>query len=561
MALTTNFDQLLLAACATCGVAPTVYDCATASSSEDFSARPLVVYLNGQRHMQTALGSGDEVARHRRRVEPVIKRILGQGMPVVAVGMSGEDDIVTPILAAHDRFRHRLFWLAHRDSPKLPAVLLRPRDALYIGGHDAESFFTSLAVALKTLPPGFVADPVSDLANRLETIRRPLSGGLSEQVDFWISWLRANAVKLPANAGPPVMPELRWPPTAPPVTEGAPPTENGDKDLQPIPAGDEKTASEPKLKLVVGDYESLVDDHAAGLLDSDEGKAAAAAALAIEPDMHEALLNWASALHVQAQSSGGEEAARFWAEAVAKYESALEQRSDDPETLTDCANALIAFARSRPEAEEVLARALNKLEAAYALGDNSAYVGLLELTLCHGEKDQLARMLDRKPAKLPLRCHFVLALISLVTRIEADEPFDLDPFDDLPELREAPCQGWEFQDYDSVIGRLDPENGDLIQAIIDLLQGRRPLTEWARWRDNWLIDRAHRQTQPEKFVAPGLVHRPKRRRQPKFGKLMHRQRPGARGRERSECAGSLVGLGPAGPGSRRSGQGSILARR
>ena len=37
-----------------------------------------------------------------------------------------------------------------------------------------------------------------------------------------------------------------------------------------------------------------------------------------------------------------------------------------------------------------------------------------------------------------------------------------------------------------------------------------------------------------------LVHRPKRRRQPKFGKLMHRQRPGARGRERSECAGALV---------------------
>ena len=267
----------------------------------------------------------------------------------------------------------------------------RINDAYFVSGYTAEGFFTALADSLHILPPAFVEDPAALVGERLRAAKQPESPELARRVDAWAERLVGAAKPQQERVEP-----------APPKSQASPAT------------GEESKVDAPRLRLVVGDHQGLVDDHADGLLDSAEGREAAASALVvlgnehaeravatgadglwqqacdrykealeIRPDMREALLNWASALHVQAQSKSGLEAATVWADAVIKYEAALRLRFDDPETLTDCANALIALARFSPEAEaeELLTRALDKLKGAYALGDGAAFVGLLEVAL------------------------------------------------------------------------------------------------------------------------------------------------------------------------------------
>ena len=508
--LSANFDQLLVTACATCGVAPTVYDCALSPEAAAYAVGsepgPTLVYLHGQRHHHLSLADARELDSHHRRLAPLFHNLLHQGMPVIVVGYSGADEMAMPYLAAHGRFRNRLFWVGHGESPPegQAADMLKQRinDAYFVSGYTAEGFFTALADSLHILPPAFVEDPAALVGERLRAAKQPESPELARRVDAWAERLVGAAKPQQERVEP-----------APPKSQASPAT------------GEESKVDAPRLRLVVGDHQGLVDDHAAGLLDSAEGREAAASALVvlgnefaeravatgadglwqqacdrykealeIHPDMREALLNWASALHVQAQSKSGLEAATVWADAVIKYEAALRLRFDDPETLTDCANALIALARFSPEAEaeELLTRALDKLKGAYALGDGAAFVGLLEVALVNGLTDELVAMLKKEPASLNQPCRFVLALITLIARLERGEPFNLDPFDALSGLAVPPCDSWDFQDYDSVIARLGQEDGRLIESLIAVLQGHRALSEWPRLKDEWLISRAHR---------------------------------------------------------------------
>jgi len=64
------------------------------------------------------------------------------------------------------------------------------------------------------------------------------------------------------------------------------------------------------------------------------------AALKIQPDKHEALYNWASALDDQAQTKNGEEADRLWTLAGEKYEAALKIKPDDHEVFNNWGIAL-----------------------------------------------------------------------------------------------------------------------------------------------------------------------------------------------------------------------------
>ena len=508
--LSANFDQFPMIACAACGIAPTVYDCALSSEAAALAVGsgngPTLVYLHGQRHHHLSLADPRELATHHRGLAPLFNNVLHQGMPLIVVGYSGADDMAMPYLAVHGRFRNRLFWVGDGESPPRDkaADLLnrRDNDAYLVSGHTAESFFTALSEALDALPPSFIDDPAAAVGERLRAAKRPVSPELARRVDAWVERLAGAANPRPVKAKP-----------APPKSD-AKPADDADNP-----------ADAPRLRLVVGDHRGLVDDHAAGLLDSAEGRGAAAsalvvlgnelaeralatgaeglwrqacdrykAALEIQPDMREALLNWASALHVQAQAKTGLEAATLWAEAVIKYEAAVRLRFDDPETLTDCANALIALARftSETEAEELLARALDKLKGAYALGDGAAYVGLLEVALVNGLTDELVGMLKREPGSLNQPCRFVLALITLIVRLERGEPFSLDPFNELSSLVAPPCENWDFQDYRAVIARLHEEDGRFVDSLIAVLQGRDALNHWPDLKDGWLIDRAHR---------------------------------------------------------------------
>ncbi|MEE8202702.1 MAG: tetratricopeptide repeat protein [Alphaproteobacteria bacterium] len=620
--LTSNFDSLLLSACALANVAPTVYDVAGAAdvSATAVAGGPAVIYLRGQREHELLLAGEEERERFRRRVEPVVRHVLYRGAPIIAIGYSGADGVVVDILAGHGRFTNRLFWVSHLDHAPADAarrLLGTPdNDALVVPGYDAEGFLIALGRRLDAFPPRFIADPYGETLRAWKTIRAPSDADAAApfeaamarllreaetaedepplaadpvpasqppttepvrpESDTQSSKAEPAAPSAPAPAPPEPMPALEpasEPVPAPepvaaepgPAAEPAPAAPEPVPTPEPVAAEPEPTAepapvapeppaapepapeparaaaappppelaadapaegeAPPRLRLVVGDYQRLVDEYVAGGLRDDESRDAVAwayvmlandgasqalslsgrqadaewaeamakyrAAVGIRPDHVDALYNWASALAARAQERRGADSAGLWTEAVAKYEAALKLRPDDAEALGDCARALVARARwvAPPEADHLVDDALAKLERAYRLRDETAYVGYLEIALAHGRDREIAHLLEERPARLPDPARFALALVYLVFVLERGQPVDLAPFDELPRRKEAPCRDWDFDDIAPAIARLADGDAEFVHAVIDVLQGAMPLADWPAMRAAWLAGR------------------------------------------------------------------------
>src|SRR5262245_52502161 len=150
--LTTNFDPLVMRACALVGVYPAIYDFAT---SEDFKPAfvpdPAIFHLHGQHSGFVQLHTANEVERHFNRLRPVFSDD-GTGRPWIIVGYSGDNDPVFRHLAEVPRFDHGLHWIGFLDSEPSGHVrgnlLMEGKYAFYVRGYDADGFFVKLAQAL-----------------------------------------------------------------------------------------------------------------------------------------------------------------------------------------------------------------------------------------------------------------------------------------------------------------------------------------------------------------------------------------------------------------------------
>lgn len=93
------------------------------------------------------------------------------------------------------------------------------------------------------------------------------------------------------------------------------------------------------------------------------------AALVIKPSKHEALNNWGIALSAQAKQKVGAEADNLFRLAGAKFDAALDIKPDKPETLVNWGNTLSAQARQKvgPEADYLFQLAGEKYETALAI--------------------------------------------------------------------------------------------------------------------------------------------------------------------------------------------------
>lgn len=172
--LTTNFDNLIVRACALLGEYPAIYDFTT---SQDFTPQRIadrsVFYLHGQYTGFAQSNTENETDKQTEKLRLVFKEALA-GRVVIVVGYSGESDPLSGLLEETRCFGRRLYWIGYK-SPEPPAhlrqeLLQKGRDAHYIDSQGADDFFVQLSRGLNCFPPELFEKPLTHLGGILDGI-------------------------------------------------------------------------------------------------------------------------------------------------------------------------------------------------------------------------------------------------------------------------------------------------------------------------------------------------------------------------------------------------------
>jgi hypothetical protein len=371
--LTVNFDPLVVRACAIVGLYPAIYDLATAHRFRSAAIAPQsVFYLNGQHTGFVLLNTADELEAHRARLKEIVAD-TGTRRTWLIVGYSGEADPLLEILAEQNCFEGGLFWVGHDPEPSeaMKSQLLESleaKDAFYVGGQDADRFFVELAQKLDAFPPDILADPIAHLRAMVAHIDFETGGGLGKSLGddlqkkldacSTVSGFSHSVVSHSSPAAK-VAPSkwllagdnqrvLDW------FTSLSAPTDK-----------DRAFAAWAFIQQGVGVAEEAITLKNTNLADARGLWALTGekyqAALAIKPDMHEALYNWGVALVAEAQSlkeSEPAEARRLWAQAGEKYRAVLAIKPEMHEALHNWGGALASEAQVCKESEPAEARRL-----------------------------------------------------------------------------------------------------------------------------------------------------------------------------------------------------------
>jgi hypothetical protein len=172
--LTSNFDDLMLKACAMFNFIPPVYD---VSILNDFTTTTFleksVTYLHGQHHGQWLLNAEGELTKVKDAIPKIFERICNNRTWIV-VGYSGEDELLNEI-AKIGSFENDLYWVGYNNSSLSEKVkeklFSNPRtNAYHIKGHDSDSFFLTLHSELKLKTPEIFNKPFSFLDKMMEQV-------------------------------------------------------------------------------------------------------------------------------------------------------------------------------------------------------------------------------------------------------------------------------------------------------------------------------------------------------------------------------------------------------
>ncbi len=368
--LTTNFDLLVVKACAVLGVFPAIYDFATSQllKRADIPDQS-VFYLHGQRTGFVLMNTDEDMERHSALLGPVFD-YAGSGQVWIVVGYSGENDPVFEHLAAVPVFDNGLFWVGYQDREPGPHVRERllgaDRDAFFTKGFDADSFFVSLTRELDLFPPDLVARPFTYLERALTSITpfvdpRQGPGAVGDDVlRTPRSWIQ-NAIaqfETPAweiiTAGGPLPPQIgqravlhaaaarylilagRYEQVLSlrPEYDAAPSAEFGDVlSMAYVMRGN----------VLLDRAKSARRDDAAPLFT--RAREMYEAALTIKPDRQEALHNFANLLLDQAKATSGQAASDLFDAAAKKYTEALAIDPRRQDVLVNFGNLLLERAK------------------------------------------------------------------------------------------------------------------------------------------------------------------------------------------------------------------------
>jgi tetratricopeptide (TPR) repeat protein len=387
--LTTNFDPLVLRACALLGEFPAVYDFAASQllKTADIPDKA-VFHLHGQRTGFILIIDEEEANQQFQRLGPVFEEAL-QGRVLIVAGYSGENDPVFNRLAEVECFEQGLFWVGYQDTEPASHIreklLASGKDAFYVKGFDADSFFVSLATKLRIFPPDLIARPFTHLDCTLGLLTpfiiygRDVAKNVTDIRRKWIREAIEEYEKRPAKAA--------------------------SFELAPADVQDysNSLAAAAQDRYMAGDYEGVVsllpkyqEAPSPELADplawafimlgnalSDQAQTRSGekadrllqlagdkyrAALQVKPDSYEALYNWGLALDDQGRKllKSGKKADRLLQLAGDKYQAALEIRPDDYDTLNNWGLILADQARTRSgdEADRLFQLASEKFQVA-----------------------------------------------------------------------------------------------------------------------------------------------------------------------------------------------------
>jgi tetratricopeptide (TPR) repeat protein len=351
---------------------PAIYDFA---ASQLFKAPDIpnkaVIYLHGQYTGIILINTEEDFDRHSHLLGPVFED-AGRGRVWIVVGYSGENDPVFSHLARVSRFDNGLYWIGYQnaEAPKHVAEqLLTPgKDAFYVKGYDADSFFITLTQKLGIFPPRLLAQPFSHIKSAMEMLTPYAFPGQTLEEDVTRTprqWIEsaierfekgtlsegafAAALKLLLAGAYESVLEFRK------EYDRAPTPELGDPlSWAYLMQGN---ALSEKAKTTVGEEADRLFSDAAEKYQ---------AALAIKPNMAEALNNWGNAIADRARRTKGAAVDSLFEEAVEKYEAALAIRRDMAEALFNWGNALLDHGGTKTgeEANRLFSEAALKYQAA-----------------------------------------------------------------------------------------------------------------------------------------------------------------------------------------------------
>ncbi|MEO7086528.1 MAG: hypothetical protein ABI442_02545 [Gemmatimonadaceae bacterium] len=389
--LTTNFDLLVVRACAALGIFPAIYDFATSQllKRADIPEKA-VFYLHGQRTGFVLMNTEEDMATHSRLLVPVFED-AGSGRAWIVAGYSGASDPVFEHLANVPRFDNGLFWVGYGNEEPANHVreklLEQPKDAFYTKGYDADSFFISLTRALNIFPPDLIARPFTYLDRTLSSIANFVDPAQTSNAD------EDDVMRTPRSWITKAIEHYERP-AWDIITEKATPLTERREQTSSLEVAAQYLLMQGRYEQILGyrsHYDSAPSEELADtlsmayvmrgnqLLDSakattteeagvlfDRARAMYEEALAVKPARDEALHNWGNLLLDLAKTRPVKDSESLFKEAESKYVAALAIRPDRHEVLINWGNLLLDWAKreSGERAGELFAAAEAKYQAA-----------------------------------------------------------------------------------------------------------------------------------------------------------------------------------------------------
>jgi len=374
--LTTNFDPLVIRACALLNEFPAVYDFAASQEFKPgFIPDKSVFYLHGQYTGFLLLNTNEEFNKLSQSIEPIFKDSCDKRLWIV-VGYSGENDPVFNHLTKIECFDENLYWIGFKkENPTLHVEknLLQDtnKHAYYLRGYDADDFFITLAQKLACFPE-FVDKPFSHLKQALQQIAPfPLARQKNE----------IDATKMPLEKVEKAIKDIEN--DEPPSSDLARYAESllmSGQLKELIKMEDHLDVIEsPELKRYIAwAYSEQGNEFTFQTLwhqGSDAAKLFKKAgkkfekAISLYPKDPEAFSNWGHALYQQALTKQGKEADKLYSQAGEKYQKSATLNPEDSDVFDAWGTALADRAQTKQgkEADKLYYLASEKYQKAATL--------------------------------------------------------------------------------------------------------------------------------------------------------------------------------------------------